>query len=65
MFLDMSWTPGAVVVSVIIYNAAFGFRYAFYSSRSLTLLMTKSEVGDRFHGYTPQRYGPYIHRTNK
>ncbi|KAF8233441.1 general substrate transporter [Tricholoma matsutake] len=27
MFLDMSWTPGAVVVSVIIYNAAFGFSW--------------------------------------
>lgn len=39
IFLDVPWTPSAVVISVIIYNAAFGFRYAYSSSRYLTLLI--------------------------
>ncbi|KAF8074086.1 hypothetical protein FPV67DRAFT_1480679 [Lyophyllum atratum] len=27
MFLDVAWTPNAVVVSVIVYNAAFGYSW--------------------------------------
>jgi hypothetical protein len=30
IFLDVPWTPNAVVISVIIYNAAFGFRYVIH-----------------------------------
>jgi hypothetical protein len=34
MYLTASWTPNAVVLSVIVFNAAFGYRWGRFSLRN-------------------------------
>jgi hypothetical protein len=60
MRLDTAWTPDAVVASVIIYNAAFGYRYGLLVPRLGASTIDNAYfmslvAGDPFHGYIHQR----------
>jgi hypothetical protein len=59
MYLDVPWTPNAVVVSVIIYNAAFGYRYD-ATTLSSPAFSQLTLVGAQYHGYIPLRSVPCI-----
>ena len=55
IYLVEPWTPDAVVASVVIFNAAFGYRYdqiAYISRRQAVSCVI---VGVRFLGCTRQR----------
>lgn len=55
IYLVEPWTPDAVVVSVVVFNAAFGYRYdhiAYISHRQAVSYVT---AGVRFLGCTRQR----------
>jgi hypothetical protein len=52
LYLDVPWTPNAVVVAVIIYNAAFGYRCAFPYISTTVPSTDLNVVGALFHGFT-------------
>lgn len=54
MFVNVADTPNAVVVCVILFNAAFGYRFVAIGYLSVESLM--STVGDLFRGYTHPKY---------
>lgn len=69
MYINVPQTPNAVVICVIIFNAAFGFRCVLcvvvidQMSRIFTLTCGFTNcvtltVGVRFRGYIHQRYVP-------
>lgn len=58
MYLDVPWTPNAVVASVIIYNAAFGYRYEF--TTVLIIISHIAEVGAQSRGSILPRFVLYI-----
>ena len=53
MYIDVPATPQAVVACVIVFNAAFGYRYGYRRDLILTHF---SEAGDQFHGCIPLRW---------
>lgn len=56
IYLAESWTPDAVVASVIVFNAAFGYRYDLRAYISSTGWLTSAcAVGARYLGCTRQR----------
>lgn len=64
MAIDVPNTPNAVVICVIIFNAAFGYRsvpkLTALSSISDVLCSDLFEAGDLFHGYILPRYFPLL-----
>ena len=54
MYMDVPQTPNAVVLCVIIYNAAFGYRLGIHSL-SYKMPSYISAVGDLFRGCTHPR----------
>jgi hypothetical protein len=55
MYIDVPMTPQAVVACVIVYNAAFGFRYVLLSDYFLVLTPSLTSAGVLFRGCTRQR----------
>jgi len=57
MYLELSWTPNAVVASVIVFNAAFGYRWeSFHSKLVPMLIVLVFLVGDLYLGYIHPKY---------
>lgn len=56
MAIDVSYTPNAVVICVIIFNAAFGYRQVVTTSRVPNTNAILSKAGDPCHGYILLRY---------
>lgn len=55
MYIDVPQTPQAVVVCVIVFNAAFGYRCGFIFSFS-SCNLPGNLAGDLFHGFIPLRH---------
>ncbi len=55
MLIDVPQTPQAVVVCVVVFNAAFGYRWAF-STIGFVLANVISPAGGQYHGYIHLRY---------
>lgn len=58
--LDVSYTPVAVVVSVIIFNAGFGYSWGMFDSLSTILLHKLTEQAYITAGPIPWLYPPEI-----
>lgn len=50
MYIDVPETPNAVVVCVIVFNAAFGFRYVSLVTSHTQFVLTLISVGGRSLG---------------
>ena len=55
LYLDVAGTPNAVVACVIIFNAAFGYRWVALTRLEEEFMLNARVAGGRFHGFTRLR----------